>query len=80
MVKVAGTQTYRLTEEGFRVCVLFLKLFQRLYAPLTAAAVDPVPHDARLPEPHRSTLDRLYAAVDRALDLLVDQLGLRPAA
>ena len=80
VVKVAGTQTYRLTEAGFRVCVLFRKLFQRLYAPLTAAAVDPVPHDARLSDEHRSTLDRLCAAVDHALDLLVDQLGLRPAA
>ncbi len=80
MVKVAGTQTYRLTEEGFRICVLFLKLSQRLYAPLTAAAVAPVPHDARLPEQHRASLDRLYAAIDHALDLLLDQLGLRPAA
>jgi hypothetical protein len=80
VVKVAGTQAYRLTGEGFRVCVLFLKLFHRLYAPLTAAAVGPVPHDARLPEQDRSALDRLYGAIDHALDLLLDQLGLRPAA
>ncbi len=80
VVKVAGTQTYRLTEEGFRVCVLFLKLFHRLYAPLTAAAIEPIAHDARVPEQHRSPLDRLYAAVDHALDLLLDQLGLKVAA
>ena len=80
VLKVVGTQTYRLTEAGFRICVLFLKLFHRVYAPLTAAALDPVPHDSRLSETHRSTLDRLYTAVDQALDLLVDQLGLRAAA
>lgn len=39
-----------------------------------------VPQDNRLPEPHQSTLDRLYTAVDQALDLLLDQLGLRAAA
>lgn len=80
VVKVVGTQMYRLTEAGFRICVLFLKLFHRLYAPLTAAALDPVPLDCRLPEPHRSTLDRLYTAVDHALNLLLDQLGLKAAA
>jgi hypothetical protein len=78
--RVAGTQTYQLTPDGFRVCVLFLKLFHRIYAPLTAAALDPVAHDTRLPEERHSTLDRLYSAVDRALDLLLAQLGLRPAA
>ena len=71
---------YRLTEDGFRICVLFLKLFQRIYAPLVAAALEPVAHDARLPAERQAPLDRLYSAVDRALDLLLDQLGLRPAA
>lgn len=80
VVKVPGTQTYRLTEAGFRICVLFLKLFHRRYAPLIAAAVVPVPQDARLPEEHSATLDRLYAAVDQALDLLLDHLGLKAAA
>ena len=49
MVKASGTQTYRLTADGFRVCVLFLKLGHRIYAPLAAAALNPVAHDARLP-------------------------------
>ena len=80
VLKVAGTQMYRLTEDGFRICVLFLKLFQRIYAPLVAAALEPVAHDARLPAERQAPLDRLYSAVDRALDLLLDQLGLRPAA
>jgi hypothetical protein len=80
VVKAAGTQTYRLTDDGFRVCVLFLKVAHRIYAPLTAAALAPVAHDARLPNDRQATLDRLYVAVDRALDLLLDQLGLRAAA
>jgi len=75
--KVEGTQAYRLTTEGFRICVLFLKLFHRVYAPLTAAAVDPVAYDSRMPDDRRATLDRLYAAVDGALDLLFDHVGLR---
>jgi hypothetical protein len=78
--KVAGTQTYRLTPEGFRVCVLFLKLVHRIYAPLTAAALEPVAHDARLPAERQAALDRLYVAIDQALDLLLEQLGLRLAA
>jgi len=77
--KIDGTQAYRLTTEGFRICVLFLKLFHRIYAPLAAAVVDPAPYDARLPHDRRATLDRLYAAVDGALDLLLDHVGLRPA-
>lgn len=75
--KVEGTQAYRLTMEGFRICVLFLKLFHRVYAPLTAAAVDPVACDSRVPDDRRATLDRLYAAVDGALDSLFDHVGLR---
>lgn len=77
--KIDGTQEYRLTPEGFRICVLFLKLFHRIYAPLTAAAVDPVLYDARVPIDRRATLDQLYAAVDGALDLLFHHIGLRRA-
>ena len=71
---------YRLTAQGFRICVLFLKLFQRVYAPLSAAVLQPLTHDAALPEDRRCALDQLSAAVDRALDLLLDHLGLSRAA
>jgi hypothetical protein len=80
VVKVPKTQTYRLTPHGFRICVLFLKLFHRVYAPFTAAAVDPVPSDALLPDDRRCTLDQLYAGVDQALDQLLDHLGFSLAA
>ena len=80
VVKVPKTQTYRLTAQGLRICVLFLKLDQRVYAPFTAAILQPVADDARLPEARRAALDRLYAGVDRALDSLLDHLGFRRAA
>jgi len=80
VLKVPRTQTYRLSAEGFRLCVLFLKLFQRVYAPLAAAALEPIAHDVNLPDDRRATLDHLYAAVDDAVDLLLDYLGLDLAA
>src|SRR6266516_6856610 len=80
VVKVPKTQTYRLTPQGFRICILFLKLFHRVYAPLSGAVLEPVVHDALLPDDRRSDLDRLYAAVDRALDGLLDHLGFTRAA
>jgi hypothetical protein len=80
VVKVPKTQTYRLTPQGFRICVLFLKLVHRLYAPFSAAVVQPVPHDALLPDDRRCALDRLYAGVDHALDQLLDHLGFSLAA
>jgi len=80
VVKVPKTRTYRLTPQGFRICVLFLKLVHRVYAPFTAAAARPVPHDALLPDDRRCILDQLYAGVDKALDQLLDHLGLSLAA
>jgi hypothetical protein len=80
VVKIPKTRTYRLTPQGFRICVLFLKLFHRVYAPFSAAAVHPAPHDALLPDDRRCALDRLYAGVDHALDQLLDHLGLGRAA
>jgi hypothetical protein len=80
VLKVPKTQTYRLTPQGMRICVLFLKLFHRVYAPLSAAFLQPVAHDAAVPDNRRCDLDYLYAAVDRALGLLLDHLGFTVAA
>jgi len=35
--KVQGTQGYRLTDEAYRMCLCFLKVHQRLLAPMTSA-------------------------------------------
>ena len=77
--RVAGTQSYRLPSEGYRIAVLYLKLFHRIYAPLTAGIIEPVPWDDRLPQQRRALLDRLYAAVDRDLNRLFKSVGVRLA-
>jgi hypothetical protein len=77
--RVAGTQSYRLPSEGYRIGVLYLKLLHRIDAPLTAGVIRPVPWDDRVPEERRALLDRLYAAVDRDLNRLFASVGLRLA-
>jgi hypothetical protein len=77
--RVSGTQSYRLPSEGYRIAVLYLKLFHRIYAQLTAAIMEPVPWDDRVPPDRRALLDRLYGAVDRDLDRLFESVGLRLA-
>ena len=78
--KVEGTHGYRLTDEGYRVCLFFLKVHQRLLAPMTSATQQPSATDPSLPEERRSKLDRLYVQLDRALQALSAEVGLRPAA
>ena len=80
VVKVSGTHNYQITPTGFRLCVVYLKLFHKLYAPLTAGLLAPFPGDGALPDNRRSQLDSLYAAVDRALQALCDHLGLHAAS
>jgi hypothetical protein len=59
--------------------LLFLKLFERVYAPLTAGLLSPVTTDARVPHPKRGQLDRLYHRVIDDLDALVQAVGLKAA-
>lgn len=77
--RVAGTQTYRLPAMGYRLAVLYWKLFQKIYAPLTAGTLEPVSGDERLAPERRALLDRLYTAVDHALRQLCEQVGLKAA-
>ena len=65
-----------MSSEGYRVAVLYQKLYQRLYGPLTAGILDPVAADACVPGSRRARLDRLYAAVDQALQKLSAGAGL----
>jgi hypothetical protein len=79
VIKLDGTHRYRLTAEGFRLCVLFIKLADRVYKPLTAATLSPIPEDVALSPEKRATLDQNYAAIDLAINNLLDQLGLKAA-
>ena len=78
--KIAHSRRYRLTAEGYRISLIYLKLFHKLYAPLTAGMIHPYPADRLLPLPRTSTLDQLYLAVGQALDNLVREIGLEVAA
>src|SRR5262249_1154931 len=79
VVKVPGTHQYQVTPTGFRLCVVYLKLFHKLYAPLTAGLLAPFAGDAALPDGQRCRLDSLYGAGDRALQALCDHIGLQAA-
>ena len=73
------SRRYRLTSEGYRICVVYLKLFEKIYAPLTSAILIPFTPDSQLQTARTSLLDRLYRTVVNALDLLVDAVGLKVA-
>lgn len=78
--KVEHSRRYRLLPQGYRICVLFLKLFERVYAPLTAGLLRPVAADARLADGHRHRLDRLYQRIVTDRDALWCAVGLKAAA
>ena len=77
--KIPHSSRYRLLPQGYSICVVFLKLFERIYAPLTAAVLAPFSADTNLPHTRRSQLDRLYARVASSLEKLLQALGLKAA-
>jgi hypothetical protein len=78
--KLPHSRRYRLLPQGYRICVLFLKLFERVYAPLTAGLLRPVAADTALPEAKRHQLDRLFQRIVTDLDALWRAIGLTAAA
>ena len=78
--KVPHSRRYRLLPKGYTICVVFLKLFERVYAPRTAGLLAPVAADARLAEDKRHQLDHLYQRVVTDLDALLRAIGLKTAA
>lgn len=79
VARLDKSRRYRLTSEGYRICVVYLKLFEKLYAPLTSGILKPVKEDRRLDDSRISPLDKLYRTVVNALDQLVDAVGLKAA-
>ncbi len=73
------SRRYRLTADGYRICVVYLKLFEKLFAPLTSSILKPFKDDRRLVNFKTSPLDKLYRAVLASLDQLVDAVGLKVA-
>ena len=76
--RLPKSRRYQLTKGGYRICVVYLKLFEKLYAPLTSGILAPFRPGKRLNQ-RLSQLDRLYASVCTALDELVDAVGLKAA-
>ena len=62
---------------GYSICLVFLKLSERIYAPLTAGLLSPIGADAKLEARKRSQLDRLIQRVVNDLDALVQAVGLK---
>jgi hypothetical protein len=77
--KIPHSHRYQLLPHGYQICLLFLKLFDKIYAPLTAGILQPFAGDKRVPRKRTSSLDRKYRAVVRTLDNLVEAVGLKVA-
>jgi hypothetical protein len=78
--RVPHSRRYPLLPHGYRICLIFLKLFERVYAPLTAGLLRPIIADARLADEKRHQLDRLYQRLVSDLDALFNAIGLKTAA
>ena len=78
--KIPHSRRYRLVGKGYSICLVFLKLFEKVYAPLTAGLLAPFRGDRLLPEEKRCTLDRLYQHITDDLDALFRAVGLKIAA
>ena len=74
--KLPHSRKYCLLACGYSVCLLFLKLFERIYAPLTAGLLCPFRSDPKLQHDKRSRLDRLYQRVLNDLNQLVRAVGI----
>ncbi len=77
--KIPHSRRYQLLPNGYRICLVFLKLFERIYAPLTAGLLRPFPAHNKLHHQRLSQLDSLYQRVVHALDDLVQAVGLKAA-
>jgi hypothetical protein len=78
--KIPHSSRYRLLAQGYSICLVFLKLFERIYTPLTAGLLCPFSADTKLADARRSQLDRLYARVASSLEDLLQAVGLKKAA
>jgi hypothetical protein len=77
--KIPHSRRYRLLPQGYSICLVFLKLFERIYAPLAAGLLRPFNSDAKIPDTRRCQLDRFYARVVSSLEKLIQAVGLKAA-
>ena len=77
--KLPKSRRYRLRPQGYSICLVFLKLFERVYAPLTAGLLQPYRPDSKLQDHKRTQLDRLYQKIVDDLDELLHAVRLKAA-
>ncbi len=63
--KLPRSRRYQLSPQGYSICLILLKLFERVYAPLTAGLLHPLPGDLKLPHGLIHQLWSLPGLVDR---------------
>ena len=78
--KLPHSRRYRLLRCGYSICLVFLKLFERIYAPLTAGLLSPFRGDPLLQQQRRSQLDCLYQRIVDDLERLLQAIGLKAAS
>lgn len=78
--RVPHSRRYRLVGNGYSICLVFLKLFEKVYAPLTAGLLAPFRGDRILVEEKRCQLDRLYQRISDDLESILQTVGLKVAA
>jgi len=71
VTKIPNSRRYQLLPHGYSICLVFLKLFERVYAPLTAGLLSRIKRDANREARKRSQLDRRYQHVVDDLEALV---------
>ena len=74
------SRRYRLLAKGYSICLVFLKLFEKIYASLTAGLLTPFRGDRILSDEKRCQLDRLYQRVCDSLDARLREVGLKVPA
>jgi hypothetical protein len=77
--KLPKSRRYRLCPQGYSIRLVFLKLFERVYSPLTAGLLQPYRADSKLLDYKRTQFDRLYQKIVDDLDELLHALGLKAA-
>ena len=77
--KLPRSRRYRIPREGYSICLVFLKLFERIYAPLTAGLLQPFSGDEKLPLKKRTQLAKLYQRLAGDLSKLMNAVGLKAA-
>jgi len=78
--RIPHSRRSQLAGKGYGIRVAFLKLFEGIYAPLTAGLRAPFGGDHAPSDQKRCTLDHLYQRISDDLNALLQAAGLKAAA